>query len=89
MKTIFVLVDALKTLYLTEDNMPFLFSLSQKSLYIKEILPCAGVCERSEIFSGLDGYDTGNFTAIGYIPEESPYPYVLWTFEKSKSEALL
>jgi hypothetical protein len=73
MKTIFVLVDALKTLYLTEDNMPFLFSLSQKSLYIKEILPCAGFCERSEIFSGLDGYDTGNFTAIGYIPEESPY----------------
>ena len=67
------MVDALKTLYLTEDNMPFLFSLSQRALYIKEILPCAGFCERSEIFSGLDGYDTGNFTAIGYIPEESPY----------------
>ena len=73
MKTIFILVDALKSLYLTEDNMPFLFSLSKKGYYIKQILPCAGFCERSEIFSGLDGYDTGNFTAIGYLPEYSPY----------------
>ena len=73
MKTIFILCDALKSLYLTEKNMPFLFSLSKSGLYIKHIIPCAGFCERSEIFSGLDGYDTGNFTAIGYLPEESPY----------------
>ena len=73
MKTVFVLVDALKSLYLCEENMPFLYSLSKKGYYIKQIIPCSGFCERSEIFSGLDGYDTGNFTAIGYIPEESPY----------------
>lgn len=73
MKTVFVLVDALKSSYLTHDNMPFLYELSQKSYYIQNIIPCAGFCERSEIFSGLDGYDTGNFTAIGYIPENSPY----------------
>lgn len=73
MKTIFILVDALKSLYLTEDNMPFLYSLSKEGYYIKQIIPCAGFCERSEIFSGLDGYDTGNFTAIGYLPERSPY----------------
>lgn len=73
MKTVFVLVDALKSLYLTEENMPFLYSLSRKSYYVRQIIPCAGYCERSEIFSGLDGYDTGNFTAVGYLPEESPY----------------
>lgn len=73
MKTVFVLVDALKSLYLTEENMPFLYSLSKKGYYIKQIIPCAGFCERSEIFAGLDGYDTGNFTAIGYMPELSPY----------------
>lgn len=53
--------------------MPFLYSLSKRGFYIKQIIPCAGFCERSEIFSGLDGYDTGNFTAIGYLPENSPY----------------
>ena len=73
MKVVFVLVDALKSLYLTEENMPFLYSLSQKGYYIRQIIPCSGFCERSEIFSGLDGYDTGNFTAIGYLPEVSPY----------------
>ena len=71
MKTIFILCDALKSLYLTQDNMPFLYSLSGKGYYIKNIIPCAGFCERSEIFSGLDAYDTGNFTAIGYLPENS------------------
>ena len=84
MKTVFVLVDALKSLYLTQENMPFLYSLSQKGLYVKQIIPCAGYCERSEIFSGLDGYDTGNFTAIGYLPEESPYKndgFILWLAE--------
>ena len=73
MKTVFVLVDALKSLYLTEENMPFLYELSNRAYYIRNIIPCAGFCERSEIFTGLDGYDTGNFTAIGYIPENSPY----------------
>lgn len=73
MKTVFVLVDALKSLYLTQENMPFLFELSQRSYYIRTIIPCAGFCERSEIFTGLDGYDTGNFTAIGFLPEISPY----------------
>lgn len=73
MKTVFVLVDALKSLYLTEENMPFLYGLSKRSYYIRNIIPCAGFCERSEIFTGLDGYDTGNFTAIGYMPENSPY----------------
>lgn len=73
MKTLFVLVDALKSLYLTEENMPFLYGLSKRAYYIRNIIPCAGFCERSEIFTGLDGYDTGNFTAIGFMPENSPY----------------
>ncbi len=73
MKTIFILVDALKSNYLTPENMPFLYHLSQENRYIRQIIPSPGYCERSEIFSGLDGFDTGNFSAIGYIPEESPY----------------
>ena len=73
MKTLFVLVDALKSNYVNEDNMPFLYSLLSDNYFVKEIIPCSGFCERSEIFSGKDGYETGNFTAIGYIPEGSPY----------------
>lgn len=53
--------------------MPNLYRLSQCNRYIKQIIPSPGFCERSEIFSCLDAYDTGNFTAIGYLPENSPY----------------
>lgn len=84
MKTIFVLVDALKSTYLTQANMPFLYNLALRGFYIKKIIPCAGFCERSEIFSGLDGYDTGNFTAIGFMPQESQYKndsFLLHLFE--------
>lgn len=73
MKTVFVLVDALKSDYLTKENMPFLYSLSQESRYIKHVIPSPGFCERSEIFSGLDAYDTGCFSAIAYLPKLSQY----------------
>ena len=73
MKTIFVLIDALKSSYLTEENMPFLYSLSKKSRHIHEVIPGPGFCERSEIFSGLDAFDTGNFTAIGFDRDNSEY----------------
>lgn len=53
--------------------MPFLADLAKKGTHIRKIVPSPGFCERSEIFSGLDCYDTANFTAIGYSPEFSPY----------------
>lgn len=76
MKLIFVLVDALKSKYLTKEAMPFLFELSHFSCHIKQVIQSPGFCERSEIFTGLDSYESGNFTAIGYNPEYSPYKNV-------------
>lgn len=73
MKLVFVVVDALKSIYLTEENMPFLYSLSNNQSYIERVIPSPGFCERSEIFSGLDSFDSGNFTAIGYDPSRSVY----------------
>lgn len=73
MKHIFILVDALKSLYLTAENMPFLYSMAQKGLWIKQVYPSPGFCERSDIFTGLGCNETGNFTAIGYDTPASPY----------------
>ena len=73
MKVIFILVDALKSLYLDNKNMPFLSFISRDSLYVQKIVPSPGFCERSEIFTGLDAYESGNFCAIGYCPEKSEY----------------
>ncbi|MBQ3640636.1 alkaline phosphatase family protein [bacterium] len=73
MKTIFVLIDALKSTYLTPENMPFLYGFCQNNRYIKRVMPGPGFCERSEIITGLDAFDTGNFTAIGFDPQNGCY----------------
>lgn len=73
MRVIFLLVDAMKSLYISENNTPYLFKLRQDSYVINKISQGIGFCERSEIFTGLDGYDTGNFTAIGFMPDSSCY----------------
>lgn len=73
MKVVFVLVDALKSLYLDKEYMPFLHCLASKAKYIKKIGAGPGFCERSEIFSGLDSFDNGFFTAIGYDKPHNEY----------------
>ena len=79
MKTIFVLVDACKSSYVTEEYMPFLHNLTKEGKYIDKIYPSPGFCERSEIFSGLDCFETGNFSAIGWLPEYSDYKNMKFT----------
>jgi len=70
---IFILIDAMRSDYISKDNTPFLHSLSEKYFYIKKIKPSLGFCERSEIISGLDSEKTGFFTAIGKNANKSEY----------------
>ena len=64
---IFVLVDAMRSDYISQNNTPFIYNLSQKYFYVKKVRPSVGFCERSEIISGLNYEKTGYFTAIGRI----------------------
>lgn len=73
MKTIFILVDALKSKYVCENDMPFLYEFIKNNYTIGEINPSPGFCERSEIFTGLNSFDSGNFTAIARDPKISEY----------------
>ena len=80
---IFILVDALRSDYISQKNTPFLYNLSQKYYYIKKIKPSLGFCERSEIISGLKSEKTGFFTAIGKNKQKSEY------IKMSKSMSIL
>ena len=74
--TLFVLLDACRWDYLRKDAMPWLSSFAAESIYAKQLVPGAGFCERSEIATGASSATTGNFSAIGFDPEGSPYrPY--------------
>ena len=50
-----------------------MFNCAEKGIHIKNIIPSAGFCERTEIFNGQKPNESGFFTAIGFDPDESPY----------------
>ncbi|UOE88712.1 alkaline phosphatase family protein [Vibrio splendidus] len=72
-KVILILIDALRSDYITEEDAPFLYKFSRENRYYKNVTQSRSFCERAEIFTGLSPRESGYFSAIGYCPEESPY----------------
>ena len=61
-----ILLDAFRWDYLNPDDAPYLHKLSHEGIYVKKLKASAGFCERSEIFTGSNPADSGNFTAITF-----------------------
>lgn len=72
-KVIFVLIDALRSDYISKYDSPFLYDFTKKNTYYRRVTQKRSYCERAEIFSGLNPDESGYFTAIGYSPETSPF----------------
>lgn len=72
-KVVFVLIDALRSDYINEEDSPFLYNFSRQNRYYKNVTQSRSFCERAEIFTGLSPRESGYFTAIGYDPENSPF----------------
>lgn len=66
-KTLYIIVDAFRSDYLTDDKMPYISDLASKSIYIEEVVPSPGFCERVEILTGKQNTETGYFTAIDRV----------------------
>jgi predicted AlkP superfamily pyrophosphatase or phosphodiesterase len=77
-KVVFILIDALRSDYITKKNTPFLYDFSQKNRYYKQVTQSRSFCERAEIFTGLSPRESGYFTAIGFSPEDSPFKNMKW-----------
>ena len=80
-KTLYVVVDALRYDYIKDDQMPFLHSLASKSCYVKRLVPSPGFCERVEILTGKENIETGYFTAIDRAFAERTTPFALRLLE--------
>ena len=89
MKLVLIVIDAFRYDYLSKKNTPFLFKCSENGYYIKHLIPSAGFCERSEIFTGKNPRESGFFTAIGYDPKKSEYKDNLFLNLLGKVESLL
>lgn len=51
-KVVFVLIDALRSDYINEEDSPFLFNFSRQNRYYKNVTQSRSFCERAEIFTG-------------------------------------
>jgi len=73
MATYFVLLDAFRGDYISPKTTPYLHYISQNGEYYKRTRQSLGYCERSEIFTGKSGLETGFITALEFKPEHSEY----------------
>ena len=88
-KVVFVLIDALRSDYISEKDSPFLYNFARKNKYYKNVTQSRSFCERAEIFTGLSPRESGYFTAIGFSPEHSPYKNIKWLNFLSFSDKIL
>jgi predicted AlkP superfamily pyrophosphatase or phosphodiesterase len=72
-KVVFILIDALRSDYITKEDSPFLYNFAKTNKYYENVTQSRSFCERAEIFTGLSPRESGYFTAIGFSPEDSPY----------------
>ena len=64
-RKVIVILDAFRWDYISKNQTPFLYNFKEQNLYIKKLIASPGFCERSEIFTGLNPKQSGNFLAYG------------------------
>ncbi|MDA9817550.1 alkaline phosphatase family protein [Flavobacteriaceae bacterium] len=64
-RKVIVILDAFRWDYISKNQTPFLYNFKEQNLYIQNLVPSPGFCERSEIFTGLNPKQSGNFLAYG------------------------
>ena len=73
--TVFIIMDAGRSDYVTPETMPFLHGLKQNSVTGSFESP-PGFAQRTVLFSGRYPDTSGNFSAFVFDPAESPFKWV-------------
>lgn len=72
-KTILIYLDAGRSDYISAERMPFLHRLANDNVWIKQLRPGFGFCERTEILTGISADKSGFFGALSLDSKKSPY----------------
>ncbi|HVL47299.1 MAG TPA: alkaline phosphatase family protein [Candidatus Thermoplasmatota archaeon] len=73
--TFFLILDACRHDYITPETTPFLAALLERSRRGSLVSP-AGFAQRTAMFTGTYPDKSGNFSAFGYGPENSPFGWL-------------
>lgn len=75
-KILFILLDAFRHDYINSVDTPFLYSKTQAGVYARKLKSTTGFTQRSAIFTGAKGRDTGMFTMYTFDPDGSPFRFL-------------
>jgi len=81
--TLFLFLDGLRWDYL--DRMPYLRSLSNEGIYVKQLRPVSGFQQDLPMFSGVYPNKSNIWFALKFADSDSPYKYLNTTFYKYMS----
>lgn len=75
-KVLFVLLDAFRHDYINSVDTPFLYSRISQGIYAKKLKSVAGFTQRTAIYTGTSGGESGMFTMFTFDSEKSPFRFL-------------
>jgi predicted AlkP superfamily pyrophosphatase or phosphodiesterase len=75
-KILFVLLDAFRHDYINAVDTPFLHSKISKGVYAEKLKSVAGFTQRTAIYTGTTGEESGMFTMFTFDAQNSPFRFL-------------
>jgi predicted AlkP superfamily pyrophosphatase or phosphodiesterase len=75
-KVLFILLDAFRYDYINPVDTPFLYSKTHVGVYAEKLKSTTGFTQRTAIYTGTSGIESGMFTMFTFDPEGSPFQFL-------------
>ena len=75
-RILFVLLDAFRHDYINAVDTPFLYSRIRTGVYAEKLKSAAGFTQRTAIYTGTTGMESGMFTMFTFDAENSPFRFL-------------
>jgi len=75
-KVLFVLLDAFRHDYINPVDTPFLYTKTHKGIYAQKLKSVAGFTQRTAMYTGTTGTESGMFTMYTFDAENSPFRFL-------------
>ncbi|KPJ58797.1 MAG: hypothetical protein AMJ42_02610 [Deltaproteobacteria bacterium DG_8] len=75
-KVLFILLDAFRHDYINSVDTPFLYTKTHKGIYAQKLKSVAGFTQRTAIYTGTIGAESGMFTMYTFDAENSPFRFL-------------
>jgi predicted AlkP superfamily pyrophosphatase or phosphodiesterase len=75
-RVLFILLDAFRSDYINSIDTPFLYSKISTGIYAEKLKTTAGFTQRTAIYTGTTGKESGMFTMYTFDADHSPFYFL-------------